>query len=90
MIAGKVHAGSDTTRTATQVCRRPVESGLGGHEEGVFGDDDGVESSSLPLRKRGRMPMLNRPTFYIFVLAMKILARKRTRRKTLIDNNVSF
>ena len=68
MIAGKVHAGSDTTRPATQVCRRPVESGLGGHEEGVLWDDDGVENSSLPLRKWGRMPMLNRPTFNIFCI----------------------
>ena len=55
MIAGKVHAGSDTTRPATQVCRRLVESGLGGHEEGVFGDDEGVKKTSIPLRKRGRM-----------------------------------
>ena len=34
-------AGNDTTRSATRVCRRRVESGLGGHEAGVMGDDEG-------------------------------------------------
>ena len=45
---------SDTTCPATQLGPRPVESGLGGHEEGVFGVDEGVEKASLPLLKRGR------------------------------------
>ena len=40
---------NDTTRPATQVSPRPVEAGLGGHEEGVFGVDDGVENVSLLL-----------------------------------------
>ena len=40
-------AGNDTTRLATQVCRRRVESGLGGHEEGVGGVDDRIENASL-------------------------------------------
>ena len=31
----------DTTWSATQVGPRRVESGLGGHEEGVFGVDEG-------------------------------------------------
>ena len=44
--------GIDTTWSATQVGRRPVESGLGGHEEGVGGVDDGVENASLPLWKQ--------------------------------------
>ena len=39
----------DTTWPATQVGPRPVKAGLGGHEEGVFGVDDGVENASLPL-----------------------------------------
>ena len=42
------------TWPATQVSPRPVEAGLGGHEEGVFGVDDGVENAWLPLLKRGR------------------------------------
>ena len=42
------------TWPATQVSPRPVESCLGGHEEGVFGVDDGVDNASLPLLKRER------------------------------------
>ena len=45
---------SDTTCPATQLGPRPVESGLGGHDEGVGGVDDGVEKASLPLLKMGR------------------------------------
>ena len=48
-------AGNDTTRLATQVCRRRVEAGLGGHEAGVMGDDEGVKNASHPTLKRGRM-----------------------------------
>ena len=44
-----VSSKNDTTWSATQVGLRPVESGLGGHEEGVFGVDEGVEKTSLPL-----------------------------------------
>ena len=39
----------DTTWPATQVGPRPVKAGLGGHEEGVFGVDDGVKKASLPI-----------------------------------------
>ena len=39
---------NDTTWPATQVGLRPVKAGLGGHEAGVFGVDDGVENTSLP------------------------------------------
>ena len=39
---------NDTTWSATQICQRPVESGLRGHEEGVWGVDDGVENTPLP------------------------------------------
>ena len=39
----------ETTWSATQVCRRRVKAGLGGHEEGVDGVDEGVEKTSLPL-----------------------------------------
>ena len=36
------------TWPATQVGLRPVKAGLGGHEAGVFGVDDGVDNTSLP------------------------------------------
>ena len=47
-------AKSDTTWPATQVGLRPVESGLGGHDAGVFRVEEGGETTSLPLQKRGR------------------------------------
>ena len=56
----------DTTWSATQVGLRPIESGLGGHEEGVFRDDEGVEKTSLPLRKRGRTGLSDCATFSDF------------------------
>ena len=51
-----------TTWPAPQVCQRRVKSGLGGHEEGVGGVDDGVKKASLPLWKRGRVAMSERQT----------------------------
>ena len=48
------HAKNQLTRPATEVCRRPFESGLGGHEDGVIGVEEWVENTSLPLWKRGR------------------------------------
>ena len=45
---------------------RPVESGLGGHEEGVFGVDDMVENTSLSLLKLGRTAWPKRATFSDF------------------------
>ena len=57
---------SDTTCPATQLGPRPVESGLGGHEVGVFGVDDGVEEASLPLLKRVRTAWSECPTFSDF------------------------
>ena len=59
-------AGSDTTRPATQVGPRGVKSGLGGHDDGASGVDEGVESASLPLRKRGRLASSVCPTFSDF------------------------
>ena len=52
----------ETTWSATQVCRRRVKAGLGGHEAGVLGVDEGVEKTSLPLWKRGRVAMSERQT----------------------------
>ena len=54
-VLSGVEGGNDTTRPATQVVLRPVESGLGGHEDGVSGDDEGVENASIPLWEQGRM-----------------------------------
>ena len=51
---------------ATQVWLRTVESGLEGHEKGVWGVDDGVENASIPLLKRVRTAMSDRATFSNF------------------------
>ena len=45
---------------------KPLESGLGGHDAGVLGVDEGVENASLPLRKRRRVAMSERATFSDF------------------------
>ena len=57
-----------TTWAATQVGLRRVKSGLGGHDDGVSGVDEGVENASIPITKRGRMAMSNHPTFSDFVV----------------------
>ena len=54
---------NDTTWSATQVGLRRVGSGLGGHDEGVFGVDNWVEDATLPLRKRGRTARSDVPAF---------------------------
>ena len=56
----------NTTRPATQVCLGTVESGLGGHEAGVLGVDEGVENTSIPLLKWMRMGMFVCMTFSDF------------------------
>ena len=58
---------NDMTWPATQVSPRPVESGLGGHEEVVFGVDEGVEKTSLPSRKRERAALSVCAAFSDFV-----------------------
>ena len=45
-------AGNDTTLPGTQVCPRTVKSGLGGHDDGASGVDEGVEKASIPIPKR--------------------------------------
>ena len=62
-----VSSKNDTTGPATQVGPRTFESGLGGHEAGVFGDDEGVEKTSIPLRKQARMTLSECVTFSDFV-----------------------
>ena len=60
---------NETTRPATQVGLRPVESGLGGHDDGVSGDDAGVENASIPLWKRGRLALSVSLTISVFASA---------------------
>ena len=60
-------AKNGTTRPATQVCRRPLEAGLGGHDDGVFGDDEGVENASIRLRKWWRVAKFVCVTFSDFL-----------------------
>ena len=57
---------NDTTWPATQVGPRPVKAGLGGHEEGVRGVDDGVKKASPPLWKRGRTVQSDHAAFSDF------------------------
>ena len=38
----------DMTWPAAQVGQRSVKAGLGGHDDGVSGVDDGVENTSIP------------------------------------------
>ena len=59
-------AENDATWPATQVCLRPLESGLGGHDAGVFGVEEGVETTRLPLLKRGRTAVSECATFSDF------------------------
>ena len=54
------------TWSATQVRLRRVKAGLGGHEEGVGGVDDGVANASPPMWKRVRTTTSECPTFSDF------------------------
>ena len=70
-VLSGVQAGYDMTWSATQVVPRPVEAGLGGHDAGASGDDEGVEKTLIPLWKQGRLALLETPTFIGFVPARK-------------------
>ena len=50
----------DTTRLATRVRPRRVKSGLGGHDDGASGVDDGVEDID-PVMKTGSTGMVITP-----------------------------
>ena len=67
---------TDTTQPATQVGPRRVKSGLGGPDAGVSGVVEGVERSSFPLSKRGRLVLSDYPTFSGFVAKRTILKMK--------------
>ena len=78
---------NDTTWSATQVGPRTVKAGLGGHEAGVFGVDEGVENTSIPLRKRGRMAMFVCVTISdLWVLRTIMSARNEMERWCLVEN----
>ena len=78
----------DTTWSAPQVCPRPVESGLGGHEEGVLAVDDGVEDASLPLRKRGRTTKSVCATFSDFIgVENQNDSENQNTRRYVVDND---
>ena len=51
----------------TQVGLRPVEAGLGGHDDGASGVDEGVKNTSTRLWKRCRSALSGHATFSGFV-----------------------
>ena len=55
MSGDDVLAEKVTTWSATQVGLRRVKAGLGGHDAGVWGVEEGVENTSSPISKRGRL-----------------------------------
>ena len=63
-----IRAENESKWTATQVGLRLVESCLGGHEEGVIGEDEGVENTSLPLWKQGRTVLSECAAFSGFIV----------------------
>ena len=80
-----------TTLPATQVCLRPVKAGLGGHEAGVSGVDEGVEKTSLPILKGGRMALFVCTTFSDFLgVGNDVFVEKRNNKKAFTYNYVFF
>ena len=85
MLSG-VRAGNDATWPVTQVVLRPVKAGLGGHDAGVSGDDEGVEDAPISLWKRGRIVLTESPTFSVFVPAPKdIFSEDQNQKNTTIE-----
>ena len=77
----------DTTWPATQVLMRPIKSGLGGHDDGVSGVDDGVDKTSLPLRKRGRRSGSVGATLSDFRgIANQVVCENKNDKRLVIDN----
>ena len=80
----------DTTWSATQVGLRPVETGLGGQEEGVIGVDDGVENASPPKWKRVRTTMSECAAFSDFTgVATDVVNEKRNNLWAMVRREVS-
>ena len=48
-------AGNDPTRPETEVGLRTVKAGLGCHDAGASGVDEGIETASFPISKRSRL-----------------------------------
>ena len=67
----------DTTWPAIQVGLGRVKASLGGHDDGVWDVDDGVENTSLPLWKRGRMAWSDCATLSCFTrVANEVVSEK--------------
>ena len=57
----------EVEKPATQQPLRSDKACLGGHDAGVSGIEEGVENTSLPITKRGRLRLSDCPTFSGFV-----------------------
>ena len=80
----------DARWSASQVCPRRVESGLGGHENGVFGVDAGVEKASPPLMKRMRTTMSECTTFSGFTDVVNEIASEKPNSKDQMASNNEY
>ena len=75
-----------TTWPATQVSLGTVKAGLGGHEAGVFGVDEGVENTLIPIRKLWRTALSElRPKMISGVLKTIISARNEMERGCAVE-----
>ena len=71
-----VSSKNDTTWSATQVCRRRVESGLGGHEAGVWRVDEGSRTHRSGYENGDEWPrQIVGPSAVLVVLKMIMSAR---------------
>mgnify|MGYP004601358651 CR=1 FL=1 len=67
---------NETTWSATQVGLRPVESGLGGHDDGASGVDDGVKKTSPSYENGDDSPSwIIPPSVVLSKLSMKVSVR---------------
>ena len=84
-------AKSDTTWLATQVGPRTVKAGLGGHEAGVFGVDEGTTNPSTPLLKRERMALSVCAAFSDFIgVEIKMTVKNETVRQDIVNNDTLY
>ena len=68
---------------------RGFKVGLGCHDDGVWGVDEGVENASIGLWKRGRSAWSDRATFSDFVgYENETVDEKRNRYKALAPQDV--
>ena len=81
---------NDTTRPATQVGQRPVKAGLGGHDDGVLGDGEGVKKASIPLRKLWRTALSECATLNDFVGVENTHSSENRSVRTGVADNSEF